>query len=213
MATEHRVAPGECLSSIAYRYGFHPDTIWDRPENAGIRAQRRSMFQLVPGEDVVFIPDLRVRDEGAATGRVHRFRRRGVPEVLRIRLRDADGQPRAGIDYRLEIDGTVHEGQTAADGLVEHFIPNDAGAGSLTLVGTGEVYALALGHLWPVTEIRGVQQRLRNRGYYQDAPIDGRLGDATRSALTAFQRARGLEPTGEPDEATIAALDAGYGRA
>jgi hypothetical protein len=43
---KHTVAEGECLSSIAHRYGFFWKTLWDHPENA------RVFHTAAPGKDL-----------------------------------------------------------------------------------------------------------------------------------------------------------------
>jgi lipoprotein-anchoring transpeptidase ErfK/SrfK len=52
-----------------------------------------------------------------------------------------------------------------------------------------------------------VQVRL-DRAHFSPGEIDGRAGANTERALLAFQRARGLEPTGRPEPATWQSLDA-----
>jgi peptidoglycan hydrolase-like protein with peptidoglycan-binding domain len=54
-------------------------------------------------------------------------------------------------------------------------------------------------------QVRRIQQRLRELGF-EPGPVDGIWGEQTRAALRAFQEARGLEPTGDPTEPTLAAL-------
>jgi peptidoglycan hydrolase-like protein with peptidoglycan-binding domain len=58
---------------------------------------------------------------------------------------------------------------------------------------------------WSAATVREVQLVLADRGYY-NGPIDGVIGSATRSALTAFQRAENLEPTGGLNARTLAVL-------
>jgi N-acetylmuramoyl-L-alanine amidase len=209
----HEVQPGECLSSIAFIYGFYAPTLWDQPENQELRNQRGSMFQLVPG-DRVYIPDVRLRSERISTGQRHRFRRRGVPEKLRIRLLDPEGKPRAGLPYALTVGDTMVRGETSEAGMIEHFIPPDAMAGELLLEGDAgpEVYKLSLGRLLPITSPRGVRQRLRNLGYL---PPDGADGEgpegAVEDALRRFQRDHGLPESGDADEATRGELDRFFG--
>lgn len=53
--------------------------------------------------------------------------------------------------------------------------------------------------------IRMIQQSLGQRGFLSGA-ADGVWGDNTVGALRAFQRAQGIEPSGEPDVYTLAAL-------
>jgi surface antigen len=52
-----------------------------------------------------------------------------------------------------------------------------------------------------------VQQRLRDLGFYVRDNIDGQWGPRTATALGNFQRARGLEATGQLDSRTMAALN------
>jgi localization factor PodJL len=54
-----------------------------------------------------------------------------------------------------------------------------------------------------------VQARLRNLGY-DPGPTEGRLGPETAAAIEAFQRDRGIAPTGEIDEALLSALRSGH---
>jgi hypothetical protein len=54
-----------------------------------------------------------------------------------------------------------------------------------------------------------VQAALNAAGHEPPLKVDGWLGARTRGALQAFQRARGLPVTGEPDRATLAELGLG----
>jgi peptidoglycan hydrolase-like protein with peptidoglycan-binding domain len=66
---------------------------------------------------------------------------------------------------------------------------------------------LLIGHLNPLEQncpdngVSGLQGRLAALGY-NVGPIDGILGQRTRSALSAFQFAQGLQGTGQLDQAT-----------
>jgi Putative peptidoglycan binding domain len=57
--------------------------------------------------------------------------------------------------------------------------------------------------------VRAAQQRLVELGFLKGG-VDGAFGPGTRTAVEAFQRAAGLEPTGTPDTRTL--LDLFYGR-
>jgi len=52
-------------------------------------------------------------------------------------------------------------------------------------------------------------QILLERAWFSPGEIDGQWGSKSRSALSAFQRAKGLTATGELDDASLAALDTG----
>ena len=64
--------------------------------------------------------------------------------------------------------------------------------------------AAATGNL-PRERVRRVQERLAAAGF-DPGPADGAMGPRTRAALRAFQEARGLDPTGEPDGPTLTEL-------
>lgn len=83
MSKKHKVCQGECIESLADRYGFFPETLWKHSENSELRKLRDDQNILQPG-DVVMIPDLEMREESAATEKLHKFRRKGVPAKLRI---------------------------------------------------------------------------------------------------------------------------------
>ena len=59
-----------------------------------------------------------------------------------------------------------------------------------------------------VRTMHDVQQRLLELGY-DPGPVDGIAGPQTRTALGAFQKDRGLRPTGRMDSPTREALSAG----
>lgn len=58
----------------------------------------------------------------------------------------------------------------------------------------------------PDLAVRAAQIMLTYRAGYHPGLIDGMMGDNTASALRQFQADKGLPQTGEPDEATLAAL-------
>jgi N-acetylmuramoyl-L-alanine amidase len=53
--------------------------------------------------------------------------------------------------------------------------------------------------------VRGVQQRLRQQGFYSGNP-DGKWGPRTQDAMQRFQKSRGLEASGDLNPATATAL-------
>lgn len=208
---KHIVKRGECISSIAFETGHFWQTLWEHPDNAELRALRKNGHVLMEGDEVV-VPDLRPKVVAVATGKTHIFRRKGVPEKLRLRFGD-DQFPRAGIPYVLILDGQEIRGATDDKGELWHYLSPSARSAELILQPDGapeEHYSLELRGLDPITEISGLQGRLRNLSYYS-GPIDGELTDATVRAMRDFQASRKLTLTSEPDDATRDALLEAHG--
>ena len=211
MPTTYRVREGDCFVSIAESHGHFWQTVWYHDGNAELRSQRKDPHLLVPG-DIVEIPELQRQEVSAAADARHKFRRKGVPSKLRIRvLREAE--PRKNQPFRLEFDGQTVTGKTTGDGLVEAEISGTAKKARL-LVGTEydqDIFDLDLGHLEPVTELKGVKQRLQNLGY-DVGEIDGDPAAAEFvTALGEFQAKHELDTTGLLDDATKTKLESVYG--
>ncbi len=118
---------------------------------------------------------------------------------------------RDGAPWRVTFDdGTELEGRLEEGGRLHALVP-PAATSARVLVGDAadpadvDEYDVELGALAPAREPRGLQQRLNNLGYGCGLE-DGELGPVTRAALARFQRKLGLDPTGEPDDATLARL-------
>ncbi len=119
----HRVSQGENLESIAFLYGHFARSLWDDENNAALREKRPDPNVLHPGDEV-FIPGLRERQESRPVDRKHRFRRKGVPSLVRVRAL-VRGRPLAEQPYTVEADGVRTSGVTDGGGLVECYVrPN-----------------------------------------------------------------------------------------
>lgn len=203
MPTNHVVQQGDSALSLSEQYGLFALTIWEDPANAALREQRDDMNILLPG-DVVVIPDKRIKYETRETGKEHPFRRKGLPALFRLQVFDRN-IPRANQTYTLSVDGTEMNGTTDGQGILEHYLPAQSKEGEL-LIGEDQFRVrLQFGHLDPVNETAGIQKRLNNLGHECGEP-DGEMNAATKAALRAFQRAHGLQESGEADTATRAKL-------
>lgn len=209
VARIHVVVQGDTIPGIAFRHGLAPDTVWDDPRNAGLRARGRTPDVLFPGDEVI-VEALRPKEVVVAVDRRHRFLRRGVPARTRIQLLEG-GLPLANLEYTLRVEGVARRGVTDSEGVLEEFIPPLARDGELRLEPEGPVYRLSFGRLDPIRELSGVQGRLSNLGFF-GGEQDGRSSEALRAAVAAFQRRMGLPATGEPDEATRERLVAVHDR-
>ncbi len=132
------------------------------------------------------------------------------PVYIRTRILRS-GEPAAGVAYTLVLDGKLTlSGSTTGDGLVEQEVPATVSAAELTLLDTGETHSFTINAIERVDTMLGAQQRLQRLGYYHGA-VDGTQGPLTAHALAAFQKAQGLDASGELDGATQAALKKAYG--
>ena len=192
---KHTVKQGECISSIAYKYGFFPDTLQQEAENSELMQSQRNPDILYPG-DVINIPEKKEKSESIDTEKRHTFVRKGVPVYLKLRLLDDEQKPRANVDYTLSVDSLTFTDTTDYDGYIDKPIPPDSKRAILKLKidEKTEVYEIPLGHIDPIEEISGIQERLHNLGY-DCGNIDGEFGDKTRKMMNLFQRQNGLEET------------------
>ena len=199
----YTILQGDCLSSIADKFGFLPDTLWNHGENAGLKTRRKDPNVLCPG-DVLFVPEKTVKEVVKPTDATHSFVKQSAKAKLRLRLMDGD-QPRANLPYQLSIDGTLLDGTTDGDGYLEHPIPPGAQKGRL-LVGDGptkDMHEFLFGTVDPVDTDSGVTGRLRDLGYDPDHMA---------AAVQAFQQDQGLNATGQIDDATRATLEKVFGQ-
>jgi hypothetical protein len=199
----HTVKAGECIASIAFDHGHLPETIWTNSANAELKDQRQDPNVLLPGDSVT-IPDKQVSELSKPDRARHRFRRKSVPEVLKLQLLIA-GKPVAGKDYVLDLDGQALSGTTGSDGRIELPIPPNAMRARLTITETGDEFIVKLGHLDPLDTISGIQGRLANLGLY-GGPIDNQLNPETVQAIQELQDLHDMEPTGLLDAATKSKL-------
>lgn len=207
---KYKVKQGDCISSIAYKHGFFPDTLWNHAENANLEQKRKDLNVLLPGDEV-FVPEKEEKKESCATEQKHRFRKKGVPAKMKVRLLIKD-KPRANEPYTLEIDGELFSGTTDANGMLEHCIPPNANEAKLTVGKEDEQdeYTLRLGRIDPIDEITGVQSRLNNLGF-NCGKADGVFGAKTEVALKEFQKKYSLPESGRADQATRNKLVGLYG--
>ncbi len=203
----HKVSKGDCIANIAYKYGFFPDAIWNHADNSDLKRLRKDPNLLLAG-DIVSIPEKTINEVTKSDGQRHLFRRKGVPEKLKIQFKDEKG-PRANESYTLTIDGVLFKGKTDSDGRIEQPIPPYAKEGSIMFRHGEETYTLNLGHLDPIETVSGIQGRLRNLGYYTGR-IDGSMNPSLIQAIQEFQLHFDLEPDGEISESFTNKLKTEY---
>jgi hypothetical protein len=211
MPINYQVKQGDCISSIAFEHGFFADTIWNHPNNKTLKEKRQDLNILLPG-DLVFIPDKQIKEVSEPTNQVYKYRLKNSPARLNLVLKYY-GEPLKGKTYKLDIDGTLSQGKTDAEGKVSLSIPPDAKKGKLT-VGEGEKqieYELELGKLDPINEVKGFKKRLQNLGY-EVGNLDSEMSDVFKRSISLFESENELEPSGEINQNNQNKLKEIYGR-
>jgi N-acetylmuramoyl-L-alanine amidase len=112
---EYVVQPGDCVDSIAEKHGLCWETVWDHPDNSVLKAERKGPNLLLPG-DRLTVPEKSRGEESGSTEERHRFRRLGVPAILRLRFLKEEGE-----EIEEDADGT--SGSFSSDDL--HAVSED----------------------------------------------------------------------------------------
>jgi hypothetical protein len=193
MPSTYQVQQGDCLSSIAKKFGFFDwHTIYDDPDNDQFRQDRPNPNVIYPG-DLLVIPDRNSKVEpNRPTDKRHKFTRKSAKTWLRVKVRDGDKADAVSCRYSLVVDGFPYpDGYTDGDGMVVVEIPAQAVSGLLTVwldeaAHVGRTWNLKIGHLDPVDRPSGIQARLNNLGY-GCGKVDGIIGPLTREAVRSFQ--------------------------
>ena len=201
MSTNYIVEQGDCLSSIAYHYGFRDwHTIYDHPNNAAFKTKRPNPNLIYPGDEI-FIPDFVVRDDGCQTDMNHRFQLNSNPTYLNVRIQDLAGNAIKTARYRLTIDKQGFRGKTDNDGWIKREIPPAALFGTLKVWPNPKdssefsSWDLNLGYLDPLETTSGIKARLNNLGY-DCGKVDSEQNDMYDQAVRQFQEDHGLQVDG-----------------
>lgn len=190
---DHVVSQGECLSSIAWSYGF-PDwrVIYNHPKNADFKRLRPNPNLIFPG-DVIYIPLPEFKEEACPTGQRHRFTVEHEGTYLNVRLIDSDDKPIVGGKFAFTIDSQRFEGKTDGDGYAKQRIHPGSRLARLEFwpdpknAEAKHEWQVLIGHLDPLPNLAAVQARLQNLGY-DCGPVDGIDGPLTQAGVKQFQK-------------------------
>lgn len=198
----YTVKQGDCIMSIAEANGFLWETVWNHPDNAGLKQGRKDPNILFPG-DIVVIPEIKERSESAPTDQLTRFLKKINRVQVRLRLLDLKRRPRANVEYTARVESETSRGRSDADGYIVIMVrPNDRELNLTVTEGSKtDEYKLPLGSIDPIEELSGAQHRLTNLGY-SCASEEGTLGEVTKAAIRAFQKEMALDVSGELNDAT-----------
>ena len=206
---EYLVKEGDCMAQIAFDNGFLLKTLWMDSQNAELRRVRKNPYLLFSG-DRVHIPTRRKGEESCATAARHRFRRKGVPEIMNLKLINPQDQPLQKVDCCITIDGFHSRKTTDQNGNLKIPIPPNSRQVRVILEATGEQIPIGLGDLDPIDTLQGVRDRLRNIGFELNETSEG-ITPQDCKVIRAFQHKYLLKESAEIDEATRNKLLEVYG--
>jgi peptidoglycan hydrolase-like protein with peptidoglycan-binding domain len=98
--------------------------------------------------------------------------------------------------HQLQVTGQLNQATAATLGLDQ---------GSLLAVPTAAAAPPPPGDQLRPASAQAIQVRLRSLGFYNGA-VDGVWGGGTQAAIERFQQGRGLQPNGQLNPATVAAM-------
>ena len=131
--------------------------------------------------------------------------------VFCVRIQTQYGQQSlAGKPYQLRIGSQTFNGTLGSDGSIYADVSRHAKKGTLMVWPYGPdnepwQWALDVKQQVQTDDIKGIQSRLRNLGFYT-AAIDGKYGPKTRAALRRFQSWKNLSATSEMTSAALSRL-------
>jgi hypothetical protein len=206
------VRQGDYVRKLAFVHGFDEEEVWNDPKNAELKDKRKDPNQLLPG-DVLHFPRAMREGQALSKGTTNTYKAQVPKTKVRFTFEDGKG-PFAGEDFVIEGLGAPVEGKADGAGTVEIEAPVHVREARVHFTKKGLIFPVFIGDMDPLDEPSGVRQRLQHIGYLRPAPEGLSEADAAgrdREAITNFQRAKGLPPTGTMDDATRAALDEEHG--
>ena len=215
MGSRHVVTRGECLATIAHRYGFSDATdIQNHPDNAEFKSRRPEPNLLFPGDEIAIPDSAPDKTLTLATGKRHVVVIKQPPFALTVRLLDLDRTAYKNQDYQLFVDGALLQSDVTADGQIK--VPLPITARHVRLVAGDYEWAIEVAGLNPIDQTddqgeSGVLGRLHSLGYQVDVEEGDLAAPRTRAAIRWFQRDHGLDPTGDLTSDTQAAIVSAFG--
>ena len=203
------IKQGDYLLKLAHLHGFDADQVWNDGHNGELRSLRKDPSMLRAG-DVLFVPD-EPKPKLELTAKENNVFVARVPSVRLSVVVSEDGTPLRDEKYVIEGLGDETEQVTDGEGTIAFEAPVFAREVTVRFVDRGTRMKVAIGDLDPPDTPSGARMRLTSLGYY-GAKLRGAEGYvahdevALAGAVRAFQRQSGLDPSGELDEATRAAL-------
>ena len=211
-AQPYVVRQGDYLQKLAFKHAFDADKVWNDAKNADLKAKRRDPGQLHPG-DILHFADSAKKPFPLSKGTQNDYAASVPTTKVKLVLKD-ETKPFTGEAYTLEGLPKPISSTVSADGVIEIDAPIHVREVRIVFAKRGLVLPVRVGDLDPIGETSGVRGRLEHLGYLPAAAaaLSESDGDARiTSAVRAFQRDQGLEPSGEIDDALRAKLEEAHG--
>ncbi|MFO0618677.1 MAG: type VI secretion system tip protein TssI/VgrG [Polyangiaceae bacterium] len=197
------VRQGDYLDKLAFVYGFDADKVWSDGKNSDLKEKRKVPNLLHPG-DVVYFPRGPRKGLDLQKGTSNDYTATVPKTKVRIKFVELTNAP-----YVVEGLGAKIEGTTDQEGMAAFEVPVHVREVQVLFPKANLKFPVMIGDMDPVDEASGARKRLQHLGHQGYPAADASESDveaADREALLAFQKARGLEQTGELDDATKAAI-------
>jgi len=209
--TPYVVRQGDYLAKLAFVRGFDADEVWNDPKNQALRDLRKNPNILHPG-DVLYLPAATQQWLPLQKGTTNQYTAK-VPRVtVRLGFKNEEG-PMANEPYVVEGLVPRQEGSTDGGGMLTLRVPLHVREVSVVLTKHDVEYPVRIGDMDPIDEASGLRKRLQHLGYRVDDSerSEDEAMEADGRAIATFQRAQGMVPTGDLDDATKAALVDAHG--
>jgi hypothetical protein len=182
------IRQGDYLLSLAHKFGFDADTVWNHPANAELK-KLRSDHNILWSTDVLYIPD----QDGEPNwmeltpGTTNKF----VSDALSVTITGTFADENlASQAFTIQELPDLNRPPTDANGKLTFDAPVTLKTATVVFADAGQTFVLKIGHLDPIGTLSGVIQRLQNLGYIDfDADLDENHLDFVRMALRAFKAA------------------------
>ena len=185
---DYTVQEQDTIFSIAQTHLLNWKDIWDAPENEELKKNRKHPGILMAGDKVYLPPPKKYKTHKRYTIKL----KQSVKVAIRIVEK---GKLYANKKYKLEAGGVTVEDVTDSFGVLVAKVPINAKDGKITLFEEdNKEIQIKIGSLNPFVDLSGIQQRLKNLGYYS-GEVTGELDEDTENAIVDFQMANGLAIT------------------
>jgi hypothetical protein len=207
---KYKVQQGECLISIAQKFGIVDwRTIYDHPENEAFKELRQNPNMICAGDEV-YIPGLEGARVKAEANKKLTFVLRQAKAYFPVRLTNSKFEPLADISYTLSVYKSekdlkddplqrFEDQKTDEDGFVEQLLPKGAKFAVLEYAPYESRPSLTLKKRFFIGELddprtkEGTRSRLNHFGFFSG---EGRFNDESKELfskqLEGFKEKYGL---------------------